>query len=243
MRKKNSMPLHLLGFSRSADVCRTSGVDWVVSGELAAAVLPLPPSPTPLEHAAHLAAIYRHGDVLPMRFGAVLPDAGAVGDFAGREREKLLEQLNRLRGTAEFGVRIALSPTPVAPDASEPAAEKRGQSPFVRSTLRAVPANGDCPLFSDSPVQYLARRRAEYQSHDQQALCARLSAEHCTRTLKSHWRDWRRLSPEPAGTVRLAFLVQRSLSETFAERLAALSVERPGEHYTLLGPWPPYSFV
>ena len=26
-------------------------------------------------------------------------------------------------------------------------AGKRGQSPFVRSTLRAVPANGDCPLF------------------------------------------------------------------------------------------------
>ncbi len=25
--------------------------------------------------------------------------------------------------------------------------EKRGQSPFVRSTRRAVPANGDCPLF------------------------------------------------------------------------------------------------
>ena len=24
---------------------------------------------------------------------------------------------------------------------------KRGQSPFVRSTLRAVPAKGDCPLF------------------------------------------------------------------------------------------------
>jgi hypothetical protein len=27
-------------------------------------------------------------------------------------------------------------------------ADKRGQSPFVRSTLRAVPANGNCPLFS-----------------------------------------------------------------------------------------------
>jgi D-alanine-D-alanine ligase len=31
------------------------------------------------------------------------------------------------------------------------AGEKRGQSPFVRSTLRAVPANGDCPLFSPEP--------------------------------------------------------------------------------------------
>jgi N-acetylmuramic acid 6-phosphate etherase len=28
---------------------------------------------------------------------------------------------------------------------------KRGQPPFVRSTLRAVPANGDCPLFPEIP--------------------------------------------------------------------------------------------
>ncbi|MGD0898069.1 MAG: chromosome segregation protein SMC [Thermoguttaceae bacterium] len=33
-------------------------------------------------------------------------------------------------------------------DAAEPEG-KRGQSPFVRSTLRAVPANGDCPPFPD----------------------------------------------------------------------------------------------
>ncbi|MGD0896679.1 MAG: VIT domain-containing protein [Thermoguttaceae bacterium] len=36
---------------------------------------------------------------------------------------------------------------------------KRGQSPFVRSTLRAVPANGDCPLFpatdSSAAVTYI----------------------------------------------------------------------------------------
>ena len=29
--------------------------------------------------------------------------------------------------------------------------EKGGQSPFVLSTLRAVPANGDCPPFSGRP--------------------------------------------------------------------------------------------
>ena len=33
---------------------------------------------------------------------------------------------------------------------------KRGQSPFVRSTLRAVPANGDCPLFPAAAVRGVA---------------------------------------------------------------------------------------
>jgi hypothetical protein len=33
------------------------------------------------------------------------------------------------------------------PEAATTSQGKRGQSPFVRSTLRAVPANGDCPLF------------------------------------------------------------------------------------------------
>jgi TatD DNase family protein len=33
---------------------------------------------------------------------------------------------------------------------------KRGQSPFVRSTLWAVPANGDCPLFPSYPDVYAA---------------------------------------------------------------------------------------
>ena len=35
-------------------------------------------------------------------------------------------------------------------------AEKRGQSPFVRGTLRAVPANGDCPRFSEEQIDELA---------------------------------------------------------------------------------------
>jgi Fe-S cluster assembly protein SufD len=37
-----------------------------------------------------------------------------------------------------------------------PPEEKRGQAPFVRSTLRAVPANGACPLFPDLPPAMLA---------------------------------------------------------------------------------------
>ena len=39
------------------------------------------------------------------------------------------------------------------------AREKGGQSPFVRSTLRAVPVNEDCPLFPRIPQGYLVRAR------------------------------------------------------------------------------------
>ncbi len=37
--------------------------------------------------------------------------------------------------------------------------EKGGQAPFVRSTLRAVPANGACPPFSHQMRQYCASQR------------------------------------------------------------------------------------
>jgi hypothetical protein len=41
----------------------------------------------------------------------------------------------------------------------DPAEEgKRGQSPFVQSTLRAVPANGDCPLFLDATASFQGGR-------------------------------------------------------------------------------------
>jgi hypothetical protein len=55
----------------------------------------------------------------------------------GEAHAALLEELGRVRSLLE-----TVSPAQEG---------KRGQSPFVRSPLRAVPANGDCPLFP--PVQ------------------------------------------------------------------------------------------
>jgi threonine dehydrogenase-like Zn-dependent dehydrogenase len=40
---------------------------------------------------------------------------------------------------------------------------KRGQSPFVRSTLRAVPANGDCPLFPRGPGKLILVGRHDFR--------------------------------------------------------------------------------
>ena len=53
----------------------------------------------------------------------------------------------RLRGAQLKGLRGRL----FAGLESRPDSGKRGQDPFVRSTLRAVPAKGSCPLFPGSP--------------------------------------------------------------------------------------------
>jgi len=195
----------------------------VVAAELAAAVVsPLPPLAGPLEHAALLAAIFRQGDVLPMRFGVVLPHEEAVRDLLRRRREALLHDLDRLKGAGEIGLRIELPCRSLPPDPPAPSGERPADS---------------------SPARYLAARRARYQWQDQLNTQAQHAAETCVRAMKDLYRSWRRLSPEPPGTVRLAFLVERHLWEAFAERLEISRAEKIGVRCTLLGPWPPYSFL
>lgn len=234
------MPLHLVGISRaqtsgaypaesmpgsrgSASQPDPGGVRWIAEGELAAATVPpLPAATGPLEHAALLAAIHRHGDVLPVRFGLVLRSERAVRELLRRRREDFLHDLKRLRGTSEIGLRIELPPAPAPPEAPLPVGASACQS---------------------EPLRYLAARRARYQRQDQWDRRTGLAAEVCVGAVEGFYRDWRRLAPEPPGTVRLAFLVERRLAEAVARRLEALANRALGHDRTLLGPWPPYSFV
>jgi hypothetical protein len=219
------VPLHLLGISRAADLHRwdRDGVRWIVQDDLAAAAVPpLPPSAGPLEHAALLAALYRRGDILPVRWATVLPDEQGVRDLLCRRRAGLLGDLDRLQGTGELGLRIELSHAPGPPHLPEPGASGRADSPAVR---------------------YLAARRARYQRQDRWSRRARCAAEASVRAVKGLYREWGRLSSEPPGTVRLAFLVERHLWDAFAERVVTSPARATGEQRTLLGPWPPYSFV
>ena len=74
----------------------------------------------------------------------------------------LIERLSSRLG-AKAVVRVRLRPEAQPEQACRYEAlvgqGKRGQSPFVRSTLRAVPANGDSPLFPPRPLRLLARPR------------------------------------------------------------------------------------
>jgi hypothetical protein len=253
---ETAVPLQILGISRSADVCRWAGreaaacgagariapgdktsrepgraaVRWVAAAELTAAVVPPllqlaePPENAagPLEHAALLAAIFRQGDVLPIRFGVVLPHEEAVCDLLRRRRDDLLRDLDRLQGAGEMGLRIELPSRSLPPEPPPPGDERPPDT---------------------SPARYLAARRARYRRQDQQEAHAQHAAQRCVWAMRGLYRSWRRLSPEPPGTVRLAFLVERHLWKDFAGRLETARAHEIGPPCTLLGPWPPYSFL
>ena len=248
------MPLHLLGLCRHADIatlpidwpdeqpasvrrgpeetivapcCRA--MRWVADGPLAAATVRPPTMGTwcpaafgPLEHAACLAAVHAHISILPVRYGTVLPDEGAVRQFLRNRRDNLLRDLVRVEGTGEIGLRVDLADTATpSPSRSE---------------------NGK-PLPAISPGEYLALRRQRYAWQDRLERQARLAVENFVQAMHGFYREWRSPSSTVPTIVRLAFLVPRDIWGAFRERLAAAAAEQAFRQHTLLGPWPPYSFV
>ena len=280
------MRLYLLGVSRSRDVGRwgpergagsreqgAPSFRWLACKQLAAAVWTEPALPLPLQHAAALAAIHRHGDVLPMRFGASLPDEHAVSDLLHCRQTEWVEELDRLAGAEEVGVRIEVPPSPPLPTNLRsvpgegrgegkllvgpplPPGEGRGEGeagtrlPSPSPLTPGYPLAGASPgtmrsmVGSEEPSAYLASRRARYREQDDQCRRAEQVAEDCVRTVAGLYCQWRRLRPEPPGTVRLAFLVERHRSAALTKRLARLRARRIEQQFTVLGPWPPYSFA
>ena len=194
----------------------------MVQGPLAAATIG--PSSRwfgPFEHARLLAAIHARQTVLPARYGMELPDEEAVRAFLSNRSENLLSDLDRVEGANEIGLRIELDCNPVT----------------------KPPASSDSAGSDVSPARYLALRLARYQRQDRASAQAQLAVANLLRALEGLYRSWRQLLPEAFGTVRLAFLVDRQRSEAFVNRLESWKSDQPARRCTVLGPWPPYSFV
>jgi hypothetical protein len=219
------MPLYVLGVSRSGDIAgnQESEVRWVVEGPLAAATVESPgKSFGPLEQARLLAAVHERVAIRPLRYGTMLPQEQAVRDFLRHRGTSLLGDLLRIEGTGEIGLRVELLGLTAPP----------GQS-----------GAGDNRLPAMSPRQYLALRRQRYQWKDQWDSQAQSVTENLVRAVHGLYRQWRVLTSTVPTTLRLAFLVPRNHWESFRNRLGTIELAQASLRYTLLGPWPPYSFV
>ncbi len=200
-----------------------AAVQWIVEGPLAAAVVAgLPASLAPMTHAALLKAIHRRLDIVPVRFGVLLPDEQAVRERLRTQTEHLLGELTRLQGTGEIGLRIEVQPSLAAPQ-------------FTTVTRRDDPAI--------SPSQYLALRRHQYTDVDRRNHEADLASHGYIHAIQGLFREYRTLTSPRPGLIRLAFLVDRGRWDASLARLESFAAETTTTECILLGPWPPYSFV
>ncbi len=252
------MPLHLLGVSAADEAARwgtvpfaLSGVHWVGQGPLAAATTARGAALGPLEHARLLAAIFQHISILPARYGDVWPDEEAIRHFLESHGDALRGQIDRVRGGVEMALRIDLPHPTGGPDggdcpdfraATRSGGPKMGLSPLVDTEIGTASPNGST-TGATLPADYLAARRAQYRRQDRLVAQAQWATDIYLRALKGLFRQWRRRSPEPPATLRLAFLVPRPQTAAFAQRVAMLRTIKIGQPCRLFGPWPPYSFV
>jgi hypothetical protein len=158
-------------------------------------------------------------DVVPLRFGAWLPDLSALEARIRRTRAELDTALELVRGRVEFGVRVQemAAGTPAQAEPAVPAPSGKG---YLRALSRREKQRAERRLEQDG----LARRIREF--------LAELVVDERVSYLDA---------PE---VVALAHLVNRPDESYYQARIGSLIVGEGGGYILhVTGPWPPYSFA
>ena len=184
--------------------------------------------------------------VLPARFGTLFPSHQQVGDMLCRAYPQFTQDIERVRGHVEIGMRFLASVEhqpeadllPVR-DAAAGAVRLSGDgaSPFVSSNGldRSGSASGTAYLQAKLAVKRSLRNRRQVQLEMVRELYATL-ASHATAS---------RLDAEPSDRqgVSAAFLVRRDRLTSFRVIVGRTADAHPELALLCTGPWPPYSFV
>jgi hypothetical protein len=190
-------------------------------------------------HEHVLDATLAGGTLVPLRLCTIYESEDSVSHMLERERDPLLEALERLEGHQEWGVKLLV-------DRAQLEDEARRISPDVpglEAELEGLSGGGAYMLRRrlERHVREVADRLAAEVADDLHGRFEALAADAVTlpaqnRELSGHAGDM---------LVNAAYLVDADR----AERLAALAreleeVHRPvGAHVELTGPWPPYNFA
>ncbi len=180
-----------------------------------------PPRPEATHLWRHEAVVERLLDgrgVLPVRFGALLPDEAALMALLRERHDRFVAGLARVAGRVEVSVR-ALWPH----EAPQPVSR------------RAEAENGRA---------YLARRMAEEQAREAWLSEARQRAEvlHAAlnRLAVAHVLQ---APPRERTLLSAAYLIPRETLDTFRATVGALGAANPDLRLLCTGPWPAYHFV
>jgi hypothetical protein len=189
-------------------------------------------------HDAVLARALTADAVVPLRLCTIFADEAHVRDMLEREEESLLEALERLRGHAEWSVKVLVKPR-------ELEAAARARSPEPAATAAAEQGSPGRAFFERKKVDRGLREEARSMADAAaEEVHMRLGQEAAAATLlpPQHPELSRR-----SGEMVLngAYLVHRSRSEDFAAAAGDLRDRHSGIGIELdiSGPWAPYNFV
>lgn len=200
----------------------------VTFGSLAAVVSEVAAPPqrdtaTLLRHEALVEALAVHHRTLPVRFGTVFADAGAVVEALSERYESLAADLLRIGDKVELGL-LALWRSP------------RGHVPETSPSSRASTGG--------EGARYLEARRSEYSRAYASKAAARQLAREVELAVRDHTLD-RRITVMNEGplVLRAAYLVAPADVAVLRDIVDGLRDRRRDVAIVLSGPWPPYSFV
>ncbi len=196
-------------------------------------------------HEEVVEALMNDRAVLPVRFGTLLPSRQRVGDLLCRAYRALVQDIERVRGQVEIGMRfltvneraVQAGTAAVRPLESAVVHGRGGDRPATASDGFTPP--GTAP----GSVYLWARVARDRERQDRQRAKLSLVRESYER-LASH-ASASRLDDEPDdqhGT-SAAFLVPRDRIVSFREVVGEVANAYPEFALLCTGPWPPYSFV
>ena len=174
------------------------------------------------QHETVVEALMTDHSVLPVRFGMIFPDEGAVQAVLRTRYAEFTAGLKRVRGYVELGLRVLWvqdGDPPLTPDQQLPPSLGSGRA-YMLARLEE-----ECKL-------QVRRERANALAEDIHTPLARLAAESTRRTLIT-----------PRLLLTAAYLVKREQVAAFRQEVEMLSSTYPEVRLLCTGPWPPFSFV
>ncbi|MGW6059747.1 GvpL/GvpF family gas vesicle protein [Streptomyces sp. NPDC055189] len=168
------------------------------------------------------------GAVLPMRFGSLAPDDGAVSTVLAERADHYAERLRALDGRVEYNVKASHNERAVLH-------QVLGENPELRAMVEAsqLRSGGSHEQKLDLGAKVAATVRAREAS----------DADHVRRALEPT-TEAVRAGPEGEGRLTdLSFLVHRDSAGGFLCAVDELRADQPHLDLRVRGPLPPYSFV
>jgi len=178
------------------------------------------------KHEAVLEALMPDHSVLPLRFGSILAGESALLPLMHEKYASFSANLQRVQGCVELSLHVKLQ-------------SATNQSPVISN---AAVTRCRAPVMSGKDyIQILLKVRQQEQDLHQQIetqIGEHLHNLDLLATEKNHT-----ISLTPYPTLKAAYLLAQQKVILFRQEVENLAEFHPNLHFTLTGPWPPYSFV